>query len=214
MKQSTLAVLESLYARYPALGVCRGGITAAADAMIRCYRDGHKLLVCGNGGSAADALHIVGELMKAFALPRRLPDDMAARLRASCPHAEYLIENLQGALPAVSLVSETALETAYSNDVAPDLNFAQQVYGYGVAGEVLFSISTSGNSANVLYAAEVARAKGMPVIALTGAGGGKLKAAADIWIGVPETETYRIQEYHLPVYHALCLALEQEFFGE
>jgi D-sedoheptulose 7-phosphate isomerase len=171
-------------------------------------------MTCGNGGSAADALHIVGELMKAFVLPRALDGGDAESIREVSPNADYLIQNLQGALPAISLVSETALGTAYANDVAPDLDFAQQVFGYGRPGDILFAISTSGNSKNVLYASEVARAKKVKVIALTGAGGGKLQDIADILIAVPETVTFKIQELHLPIYHAYCLAIENEFFGQ
>lgn len=171
------------------------------------------MLVCGNGGSAADALHIVGELMKAFVCPRKVTAAWQEKLSA-CPHSKYITENLQMALPAVSLVSEAGLLTAYANDVAPDMNFAQQVFGQGQAGDVLIAISTSGNSANVLYAAEVARAMGITVVALTGRSGGKLRELADVLINVPEDETFKIQELHLPVYHALCLAVEAEFYGE
>ncbi len=209
MNDKLKVIFDQLTGRYPALNGCRADIEAACDMMIAGFRAGGKLLTCGNGGSSADAQHIVGELMKSFVLPRRLPTDMCMRLNDI-----YLASNLQGALPAISLVGETALTTAYSNDCAPDLMFAQQVLGLGRAGDMLLGITTSGNSANVLYAAQVARAQGMKVIMLTGAGGGKAKEWADVCIAVPEKETFKVQEYHLPVYHALCLALEEEFFGE
>lgn len=153
--------------------------------------------------------------MKGFALPRKLGDDWKKKFERTCPEmAPYLMENLQGALPAISLVSETALATAYANDQAPDLSFAQQVLGQGRVGDVLLCISTSGNSTNVLYAAAVARAMELRVIGLAGQGGGRLKGLSDVCICAPSRITYQIQEYHLPIYHALCLALEREFFGE
>ena len=171
-------------------------------------------MVCGNGGSAADSLHIVGELMKGFVKQKRLPPKMKEQLCHVSAHGEFLYRNLQGALPAISLVNEVSLQTAYANDVAPVLNFAQQVWGQGNEGDVLIGITTSGNSENVIYAAEVARAKGMKVVALTGRGGGKMKACSDVVIAVPENETYRVQELHLPIYHAICIALENAFFAD
>ena len=206
--------LENLQARYPVLADCMAEIDASAKLMEECYRRGGKLLVCGNGGSASDALHIVGELMKGFVLPRHVNgSDRVALMNAGGEDGEYLCKNLQGALPAISLVNEAALSTAYANDMAPDLAFAQQVWGHGKAGDIFLGISTSGNSRNVLLAAKVARARGMKVIGLTGMGGGKLAPLCDACIAVPERETYRIQELHLPIYHALCLYLEQAFFG-
>lgn len=214
MKQSTKATVETLLNRYPKLRSCEQDILVAIEQMITAYKSGGRLLVCGNGGSAADSMHIVGELMKGFVLPRTLPEALQEALRSTAPDcAQYLIENLQCALPAVSLVSEAALSTAYANDKAPNLVFAQQVLGQGKKGDVLLAISTSGNSANVLYAAQVAIALGISVIGLTGAGGGKMKKWSDTLIAVPETETFMIQELHLPVYHGICLALEEEFFG-
>ncbi|MBQ9614733.1 MAG: SIS domain-containing protein, partial [Selenomonadaceae bacterium] len=184
------------------------------ELLCECYHAGHKLITCGNGGSASDAEHIVGELMKGFLLPRKLDAGMQKKLEEICPdEAAYFMENLQGALPAISLVNETALNTAFANDQAPDLSFAQQVLGLGNAGDVLLGITTSGNSTNVLYAVQMAKAKGMKTISLTGRQGGKIKGMTDVSICVPEDETYRIQEYHLPVYHMLCIAVEQEFFG-
>lgn len=207
--------LNQLFGRYPALEACRQEIEAAYELLRGCFAAGGRLLVCGNGGSAADSLHIVGELMKGFALSRKLSADWEEKFKQVCPEmAPYLMENLQGALPAISLVSETALSTAYANDQAPDLSFAQQVLGQGRAGDVLLCISTSGNSTNVLYAAAVARAMELRVIGLAGQGGGRLKELSDVCICAPSKITYQIQEYHLPIYHALCLALEREFFGE
>lgn len=214
MKDSAHHYLVQLSQRYPALAGCRSDIEDAANALIACYRRNGKLLVCGNGGSAADSQHIVGELMKGFVLSRKLDISMVNKLKSVCPQeAKYLTAHLQGALPALSLVGENALSTAYSNDMAPELCFAQQVLGHGLSGDVLLGISTSGNSQNVLYAAHVAHAKGMLVLALCGQGGGKLTSIADISIIAPAEETYQIQEYHLPIYHALCLAVEEEFFG-
>lgn len=215
MRQRAENQLKTLLQRYPALRQCGEEIHEAAELLASAFVNGGKLLVCGNGGSAADSMHIVGELMKGFVLPRRLTAAQQDALRAACPEmAQYCIDNLQQALPAISLVSESALSTAYANDQAPDLAFAQQVLGQGRAGDVLLGISTSGNSANVLYAAGVAKSLGMKVIGLTGEGGGRLHALCDTCVCVPAKETYQIQEYHLPVYHALCLALEEEFFGE
>lgn len=215
MKNSTKAYLTQLIQNYPALRACEEDILDTAQRMIDCFAGGGRLLVCGNGGSAADSLHLVGELMKGFVLPRTLSAEQQQKLRSTCPEmAEYCIKNLQQALPAVSLVSEVGLTTAYANDQAPDLSFAQQVLGQGRAGDLLIGISTSGNSANVLYAAGVARAFGLTVVGLTGEGGGKLAPLCDVCIRVPSRVTYQIQEYHLPVYHALCLAVEEEFFGE
>lgn len=215
MKQSSVERLRELEQRYPALHACMPDVEKAAGLLVSCYENGGKVLVGGNGGSAADSLHIVGELMKGFVLPRALGQDIQEKLRSACPDmAQYCIENLQMALPAISLVSEAGLTTAYANDQAPDLAFAQQVLGHGKPGDIFWGISTSGNSANVVYAAGVARAKGMKVLGLAGETGGKLAALCDVCIRVPSRETFRIQEYHLPIYHALCLCVEEEFFGE
>ena len=216
MKPSTQNAIETLLTRYPALQSCEPDLTAAVETLITTYKNGGKLIACGNGGSAADAEHIVGELMKGFLLPRKLGADMKAKFDAACPEsANYFMKNLQGALPALSLVNTVALGTAFANDQAPDLVFAQQVLGMGNPEDTLLAISTSGNSTNVLYALDMARAKGLSTIALTGRSGGKMAAEhrADITIRVPEDETYKIQELHLPVYHMLCIAVEQEFFG-
>ena len=206
--------VKYLIERYPILSACENEIAEAIAILIDCYQNGGKVLVCGNGGSAADSLHIVGELMKGFVKQRKLTPEMKEQLCRVSAHGEFLYQNLQGALPAISLVNEVSLQTAYANDVAPVLNFAQQVWGQGNAGDVLIGITTSGNSENVIYAAEVARAKGMKVVALTGQGGGKMKDCSDVVIAVPEKETYKVQELHLPVYHAICIALENEFFAD
>ncbi|MCL1854335.1 MAG: SIS domain-containing protein [Clostridia bacterium] len=206
--------LKALLTRYPALLPCREALDQAAEMLIHCFRNGHKLLVCGNGGSAADSQHIVGELMKGFVLPRSLDDQTRRKLIQVNPErAEYLTRHLQGALPALSLIGESALHTAFANDAAPDLCFAQQVLGLGNAGDVLLGISTSGDSANVLYAAHVAHAKSMLVIGLLGRNGGSLLSLTDCALIAPASETYQIQEYHLPMYHALCMTVEQEFFA-
>lgn len=217
LKKTTLEKVEELIERYPALAVCREDLRAAVQAICESYAGGHKLLVCGNGGSASDSEHIVGELMKGFLLPRKLGAREQQAFERACPaSAAYLMENLQGTLPAISLVNSVGLGTAFANDQAPDLVFAQQVLGLGAAGDTLIAISTSGSSQNVLYALDVARAKGLRTIALTGAKGGRMAAEhlAETVIRVPATETFKIQEYHLPVYHMLCIAAEHEFFGD
>ena len=207
--------LNHLIDRYPELVVCREDIKNAYDLLEEAYSNGRKLLVCGNGGSASDSEHIVGELMKEFKLKRKVYSDHAAVLKEIDPElGQILAEYLQGALPAISLTGHSSLQTAYMNDAVPELVFAQQVNGYGKPGDVFLGISTSGNSKNVLYAAVNAKAKGLKVIGLTGAKENKLMKYADVCIRVPETETYKIQELHLPVYHCLCLMLEDHFFGE
>ena len=207
--------LNHLIDRYPKLIVCREDIMNAYDLLEGAYNTGRKLLVCGNGGSASDSEHIVGELMKEFKLKRKVYSDHAAVLKEIDPElGKTLAEHLQGALPAISLTGHSSLQTAYMNDAVPELVFAQQVNGYGKPGDVFLGISTSGNSKNVLYAAVNAKAKGLRVIGLTGAKENKLMKYADVCIRVPETETYKIQELHLPVYHCLCLMLEDHFFGE
>ena len=202
--------IEELIERYPKLDREKDNIVKALDIMIDCYEKKGKLLVAGNGGSAADAEHIVGELMKGFVEPRKLPKEYVEKLEAvDSEMGRELGEKLQGALPAISLVGHVALSTAYLNDVDPLLGFAQQLNGYGQENDVFLAISTSGNSKNILYACVVAKAKGMKIVALTGGTGGKLKDIADVAIVAPEKETYKIQEYHLPIYHWLCLGLEE-----
>lgn len=206
--------LQLLINRYPQLAVCREDIKKAYELLEAAYRQGRKLLVCGNGGSASDSEHIVGELMKEFKLKRKVYGQQAEALKAIDPEmGQVLADNLQGALPAISLTAHSSLQTAFMNDVIPELVFAQQVNGYGNEGDVFLGISTSGNSKNVLYAAVNAKAKGLKVIGLTGGKENKLMKYTDVCIRVPETETYKIQELHLPVYHCLCLMLEEKFFG-
>lgn len=207
--------IDILIDRYSVLEVCRGDIIAAYEIMEQCYESDHKLLIAGNGGSAADSEHIAGELMKRFKSPRSIPSDFAEKLKEIDPiRGENLAKNLERGLKAIPLVAHEALTTAYINDVDGLGVFAQQLYGFGRPGDVFLGISTSGNSKNVLSATVVARAMGIKVIGLTGANGGELADVADVVIKVPETETYMIQELHLPVYHCLCLMLEERFFGE
>ncbi len=206
--------IDLLTDRYPQLNEVKKQIIDAYLILEECYINGGKLLIAGNGGSAADAEHCVGELMKGFKMQRKPNAEFAQKLKGFNPElGSVLAENLQSALPAIALDGHPALTTAYMNDCEPLLCFAQQVNGYGKSGDVLLGISTSGNSKNVLYAATVAKAKGMSVIGLTGAKDSRLSEMADICIKAPQTETYMIQELHLPIYHCLCLMLEDKFFG-
>ena len=215
MKTEIYKHIEVLVNRYPVLNSVKDEIVEAYFLLVESYKNEGKLLTAGNGGSAADAEHIVGELMKGFKLPRKLNENFTDKLISENEElGTVLAESLQGALPAIALDGHPALSTAYMNDCEPLLCFAQQVNGYGKAGDVFLGISTSGNSKNILYAATTAHAKGMKVIGLTGAKDSKLTQMSDVCIKVPQTETYMIQELHLPVYHCLCLMLEDEFFGE
>jgi D-sedoheptulose 7-phosphate isomerase len=214
LSREIVDILEDLVARYPRLAGCRQDIEAAFHTLRRCFASGGKALVCGNGGSAADAEHIVGELMKGFVLKRPLTGEETGRLTAAFPtEGSEIAGKLQRALPAISLVSHTALTSAIANDTAQDMAFAQQVFGYGRQGDALIGLSTSGNAANVVNAARVARAFGLSTVCLTGAGGGLLAGICDVAIRMPEPETHLVQELTLPVYHALCLMLERAFFG-
>lgn len=205
--------LEELVERYPVLDAVKDDVRKAYELLEACYEQGGKLLIAGNGGSCADAEHIVGELMKGFVKRREVSDSFAECLRnADEVRGAELVKKLQGGLPAIALTGHAGLSTAYLNDVDGDLIFAQQTYGYGRPGDVLIGISTSGNAKNVMYAMTVAKALGMKTIGLTGKDGGALKREADVSVVVPETETFKIQELHLPVYHALCLMLEERFF--
>ena len=215
MKTKIYKHIEVLVNRYPVLNSVKDEIVEAYFLLVESYKNEGKLLIAGNGGSAADAEHIVGELMKGFKLPRKLNENFTDKLISENEElGTVLAESLQGALPAIALDGHPALSTAYMNDCEPLLCFAQQVNGYGKAGDVFLGISTSGNSKNILYAATTAHAKGMKVIGLTGAKDSKLTQMSDVCIKVPQTETYMIQELHLPVYHCLCLMLEDDFFGE
>lgn len=206
--------LDRLIDRYPKLIVCKEDILRAYQILEAAYSSGRKLLVSGNGGSASDSEHIVGELMKEFKLKRKVYGEQATALKEiDSELGQTLADNLQGALPAISLTGHSALQTAFMNDAEPELVFAQQVNGYGKPGDVYLGISTSGNSKNVLYAAVTAKSRGLKVVGLTGSHENKLMKYADVCIRVPETETYKIQELHLPVYHCLCLMLEERFFG-
>ena len=207
--------MELLIERYPSLETVEDDIVAAYLLLEKAYRNGGKLLIAGNGGSAADAEHIVGELMKGFKMPRKSNTDFIEKLiEENEKLGTVLADRLQGALPAIALDGHPALSTAYMNDCEPLLCFAQQVNGYGKAEDVFLGISTSGNSKNILYAAATAHAKGMKVIGLTGAEGNELEDMSDVCIKVPQTETYMIQELHLPIYHCLCLMLEENFFSK
>ena len=208
-------MLDELIKRYPILERVREDIEAVYGILERCYENGGKLLIAGNGGSAADAEHIVGELMKGFVKRRPVTEEMKEALEKADPvRGKELSEKLQGGLPAIALVDHAALSTAFANDVDGMLSYAQQVNGYGKPGDVFLGISTSGNAENVMYAAVMAKAKGMQVVGLTGKDGGKLAGIADAAVIVPEMETYKIQELHLPVYHALCLMLEHRFYEQ
>lgn len=206
--------IEVLIERYPQLLECRESIQAAYDILKEAYAKDRKLLVCGNGGSASDSEHIVGELMKEFKLKREVYHDQAEAMQRIDPEmGGILAKHLQGALPAIALTGHSSLTTAFMNDSNPELIFAQQVNGYGKAGDVFLGISTSGNSRNILFAAVTAKSKGLKVIGLTGQKPNRLAQLADVCIQVTETETYKIQELHLPVYHCLCMMLEEHFFG-
>ncbi len=207
--------VDTLMERHPVLEVCRDDIVKAYEIMEESYENDHKLLIAGNGGSAADSEHIAGELMKRFKILRPVPDDFKRKLlEIDHIRGENLAKNLERGLMAIPLVAHEALTTAYINDVDGLGVFAQQLYGFGRPGDVFLGISTSGNSKNVMSATVVARALGIKVIGLTGKTGGELAEVADVAIKVPETETYMIQELHLPVYHCLCLMLEDKFFGK
>ena len=205
--------VDELTERYPVLKDSREDIIQAYLVLEEAYLQGGKLLVAGNGGSSADANHIVGELMKGFCLPRKVSEEFAEKLKSVDEvRGAQLADKLQGALPAIALDNHNALNTAFLNDVDGALMYAQQVNGYGNAGDVFLGITTSGNAGNVMYAAVVAKAKGLKVIGLTGKTGGKLVGQADVCIRVNETETYKVQELHLPIYHCLCLMVEKRFF--
>lgn len=207
--------MENLLKRYPALSSCAEKIDEAKDLIIDAYKGGCKLLLCGNGGSCADCEHIVGELMKGFMLKRPVGENRKQEMKEKNGNLnDDILSKLQLALPAVSLPGAVGLNSAFCNDVDPTLIYAQGVMGLGKENDVLMCISTSGNSKNCVAAAEVAKGLGLKVIALTGQSGGKLKEIADVCVCAPETETYKVQEYHLPIYHYICAAIESCFFGE
>ena len=207
--------IDLLIERYPSLEPIKQDLIDAYLIIEESYEKGGKLLVAGNGGSAADSEHIVGELMKGFKMPRKVSSEFADNLKAVDEElGTVLAENLQGALPAIALDGHLALTTAYMNDCEPLLCFAQQINGFGKPEDVFLGISTSGNSKNILYASTVAKAKGMKIIGLTGANDSKLQNFAGVCVKAPNTETYMVQELHLPIYHCWCLMLEDKFFGE
>ena len=212
MKESTKNILTELVERYPALCGVQADIEQAFLTLQTCYAQGGRVYLCGNGGSTSDCEHIVGELMKCFKKKRPVDEAFAAVLKEQGELGEELARDLEGGLPAVSLCGHSPLTFAYLNDKNPMLTFAQQLSVMGRAGDVLITLSTSGNSKNCVYAAIVAKAKGLKTVFLGGGTGGKLKEMADVSIIVPEKETYYVQELHLPVYHCLCAMLEEEFF--
>lgn len=207
--------IDLLIRRYPSLKGIRNDIIDGYLVLEECYSNGHKLLIAGNGGSAADSEHIAGELMKRFKIARPVSSEFAKKLKTVDEvRGAKMARELENTLMAIPLVAHEALTTAYINDVDGIGVFAQQLYGYGNEGDVFLGISTSGNSQNIMYAAVVARAKGIKVLGLTGSAGGELAQVSDVAVRVPETETYMIQELHLPVYHCWCMMLEDKFFGE
>lgn len=206
-------ILIKLIDDTPQLKSCEEDIFTAYNYINNCYKNGNKVMICGNGGSASDSEHIVGELMKGFLLKRPVSDNHREILKNNFPtDGDYLADHLQGSLPAISLVSQTSISTAFINDVAPDMVYAQQVYGYAKEGDVLIGITTSGNSKNVVNAIKVAKTFGAKCIGMTGMDGGLLKSICDVTVKAPAKETYRVQEYHLMIYHALCAMVEVEFF--
>jgi D-sedoheptulose 7-phosphate isomerase len=205
--------LQELINRYPALEPVKHSINSSFLLLKESFKNNKKLLIAGNGGSSSDSEHIVGELMKNFIKKRMLPDLFFVELKnVANDSAQYLYSHLQPGLPAICLSGNSSLNTAIINDTAGDIIFAQQVYIYGAEGDVFLAITTSGKSKNIYYAAVTAKAKKIKVIALTGNNGGIIKDIADVSIIVPEIETYKIQEFHLPIYHCLCLMLEDYFF--
>ena len=212
MKESTYKILMELTERYPALAEVKEDVLSAFELMKNTYEEDGCVYVCGNGGSASDSEHIVGELMKCFKKPRTINKALADGLAQEGELGLQLLEDLEGGLPAISLCGHPALTFAYLNDTNPMLTFAQQLSVLGRKGDVLLTLSTSGNSKNCVYATVVARALEMKTVFLGGGTGGKLKELADISVIVPEKETFKVQEYHLPIYHCLCAMLEEEFF--
>ena len=215
MNERTYMHLNHLIERYENLSSIKVDIANAFELLKDCYTNGGKLLVAGNGGSAADSQHIVGELMKKFVVNRTVADELSNKLIDIDPERGRILSGrLEVGLPAIALSSHDALNTAYINDAYADGIFAQQVLVYGKPEDAYLGISTSGNSENVLCGAIVAKAKGLKMVGLTGVKGGKLKDFVNVCICAPETETYKVQELHLPIYHCLCMMLEEEFFGE
>ncbi len=204
--------IDDLVKRYPVLSLLRNDIEKICDVLEKSVRNGGKILICGNGGSASDAEHIVGELMKEFVKNRPLDETVIDKIKSIDNNPQELIENIKGAIPAIALSAHSALSTALINDCDPDMVFAQQVFGYARENDVLIALSTSGNSKNIVNAARVAKVQGVISIAITGANGGVIKGVADYTLSLPETETYLVQELTLPLYHTICLELENRIF--
>ncbi len=202
-------IFNELFERYPSLNTCRENILKSFEIMSDCFENGGKILCCGNGGSAADCDHFAGELLKGFLKKRSLPDCEKEKFGD-----KFIADNLQKGLPVISLCAHSALMTAFSNDAVPSLVFAQQVYAYAKSGDVLLCFSTSGNSENIVYAAETALAADMKVISITGEKESALSRFSDVCIRLPETETFKVQELTLPVYHCLAAMIENKFFDE
>ena len=205
--------VEELIKNYPQLAGCRAEVQAAVDAIVKMYHDGGKIMLCGNGGSAADCSHIAGELLKGFILRREPKGENRERL-LSVPEIAPYASVLQDGLCAIALSDQSAVLSAFANDCSPDAVYAQLVYSMHKSGDILLGISTSGNSENVVLAVAAAKAIGLCTIGLTGSSGGRLYGLCDITVRVPETETYRVQELHLPVYHAICAEVERILFGK
>jgi len=208
-------MLNKLLSRYPSLKDTMPEIELAIKSIIETYKNNGKVLLAGNGGSASDCEHMAGELMKSFVRKRKIDNTLTNKLIEIDPqNGEYIANTLESPLKAVALTSHPSLTTAYSNDRDPYLVFAQQLLGFGSSGDIIILFSTSGNSKNILYATTLAKAMGITIIAMTGDDGGKLALESDIVINAPSNETYRIQEYHLPIYHAICMEVEKYFFTE
>ncbi len=213
MKEITSSLLDNFFKNNDSLAHLKSQITQCVEQIVTMHKSGKKMLLCGNGGSAADCQHICGELMKSFVLKRPVPETLRDELAAVDKiNGDYIADGLQQGVKAIPLVAFEAYETAFCNDCNSKLVFAQAVNVLGEKDDVLFAISTSGNSENVVLAATVAKAKGLKVVALTGESGGKLKNYADVLINVPSNTVYKIQEIHLPVYHLICMAVENELF--
>lgn len=214
MKRNTETIIEEFKENYPKMDYLEEGLRYIIAEVVKRVKNGGKILVCGNGGSAADSEHIVGELLKEFYIKRPIDKSFRQELTEMFQDNKDMIEHLQEGIPAISLVSQTGFLSAYGNDASYDMAYAQQVYVYGEENDILVGLSTSGNSQNVVYAAMVAKAKGLLVISLTGETGGKLKNYSHVVLNAPSSETFIVQEYHLPLYHLVCRAIEYEIFGE
>ena len=213
MKETTKKIYEELFERYPVLEGIKTNVLNIFEIVNETYQNGGTLYCAGNGGSSSDSEHIVGELLKSFKKERGVDENIASSLLNYGEDGAYLLSKLEGSLPAVSLISQTGIITAFANDKSWDTAVAQQLYGLGKYGDCLLVLSTSGNSKNCVYAVLLAKAKGIRTVAFTGEGGGRLKEICDECICVPERETYKVQELHLPIYHCWCLLLEDKFFG-